>query len=96
MTFNLTMGEFEKNLVRTCLEPGGVRYVFRFENGYGASVIKYPGSYGYTMDLWELGVLVRDGSGLYQLTYDTDISSDVEGFLTDEGVRELLGRIRDL
>ena len=29
---------------------GGVQRQYKFSNGYGASVIKTPGSYGYDMD----------------------------------------------
>ena len=31
----------------------GVKYVFIFDNGYGASVIKCSGSYGGREELWE-------------------------------------------
>lgn len=45
----------------------------------------------------ELGV-IRFGTDdeLWRLTYDTEITDDVIGFITDERVRELLGRIKDL
>lgn len=70
---------------------GGVRYEFSFDNGYGASVIKNPGSYGVEDDLWELAVL-KDG----HINYDTPITGDVEGYLTDEKVNELLRKIEQL
>lgn len=108
----------------------GVRYVFRFENNYGASVVKHLGSYGYDQDLWELAVVRfgkydelcvedfenhgyddeleelldamesdeddEDEDDVYILTYDTPITDDVEGHLTDEDVRNLLARIKEL
>lgn len=36
---------------------GGVQYRFTFSNGYGASVVKFYGTYGFGRDLWELAVL---------------------------------------
>ena len=76
-------------------EPG-VMYVFRFENNYGASIIKLFGSYGYEENLWELAVIQFDEDNEYDITYDTPITKDVEGRLTDEDVRNLLARIKEL
>lgn len=70
----------------------GVQYVFSFPyNHYGASVIKHPGSYGYEDDEWELAVMYEG-----RLTYDTGITQDVEGYLTDEDVVEFLEIIQAL
>lgn len=68
-----------------------VQYVFAFPNGYGASVIKTPWSYGWANDLWELAVLF-DG----HLCYDTPITDDVLPDLTDEEVLEYLDKILEL
>jgi len=70
----------------------GVQARVTFANGYGASVIKYPYSYGAEEGLYELAVFGKDG----QLTYDTPITDDVIGYLTPEEVEELLDRIEDL
>jgi hypothetical protein len=75
---------------------GGVQYLFRFKNNYGASVIKHFGSYGSENDLWELAVIKYDDDGNWNLTYDTDITEDVEGFLSDGNVRTLLKKIKEL
>ena len=101
---NLNYEGFEEYLVERkdrsttiCLrEQPGVQYVFRFENNYGASVVKHLGSYGYDQDLWELAVIQFDEDGKCDLTYDTPITDDVEGYLTDEDVRNLLARIKEL
>lgn len=68
------------------LDKDGVQYVFYFDNGYGASVIKTQWSYGSKEDLWELAVL-KDGN----IDYDNAImNGNVRGNLTDEDVNELL------
>lgn len=101
---NLNYEGFEEYLVKRkdiptiywTEEAPGVRYVFRFENNYGASIIKLFGSYGYEEDLWELAVIQFNEDGKYYLTDDTPITEDVEGYLTDEDVRNLLARIKEL
>jgi len=70
-------------------------YIFHFSNGYGASVIKGPGTYGYEEDLWELGVL-SEQDGEWHLCYDTEITDDVEGYLTVDDVKKLLDEIKGL
>lgn len=95
MNLNLNLGEFEDNLIKKKSVFDGVQYLFRFPNDYGASVVKHYGSYGHDRDLWELAVLVFDGD-MWELTYDTEITDDVEGYLTDQDVLELLERIRNL
>lgn len=108
---NLNYEGFEEYLIertdsstRVCLrKQPGVQYVFRFENNYGASVIKRLGSYGYNEDLWDLAVIRfgkydedEDEDDVYILIYDTPITDDIEGHLTDEDVRNLLARIKEL
>lgn len=95
MNLNLNYEGFENYLLKEVERRGGIQYVFKFENNYGASVIKNPGSYGYGMDLWELGVLWFTGE-YYDLHYGTDITDDVLGYLTNEEVLEILKRIQKL
>ena len=70
--------------------------MFRFKNNFGASLIKHDGSYGYNIDLWELAVIRFYKNDEWYVTYDTDITDDVIGDLSDEEVRELLTRIQEL
>jgi hypothetical protein len=74
---------------------GGVQKVYRFENGYGASVVQSPHSYGGDEGLWELGV-VRFTGERFKLTYDTPITSDVLGHLHESDVEEYLDAIAAL
>lgn len=104
MNLDLKYEGFEENLYMR--RPSiwgsreGVQYIFKFENGYGASVIKHEGSYGHAQDLWELAVIkfyVNDYCDRdWGLDYDTPITDDVIGGLTDEEICELLQRIKEL
>lgn len=98
MDLNLRMGDFNKYVFMkdTKVFLDGVQYVFRFPNGYGASVVKHGYSYGADRDLWELAVIFFFNDDEWGLTYDTKITSDVEGYLTNEDVLKLLQRIKDL
>lgn len=72
--------------------------IYRFDNGFGASVVHLPGSYGYSDGLSELAVIKFESKGdnSYSLTYDTPVTSDVKGWLTEEDVQLLLKQISDL
>jgi hypothetical protein len=72
--------------------------IFRFENRYGASVIQGPYTYGGDQGLFELAVLRFTGAAptSFELTYDTPITEDVEGYLSGDDVQALLVRIRAL
>ena len=69
----------------------GLRYLFKFPNGYGASVIKNIGSYGNKQDLFEVALL-KDGEIEYGLTI---IPNGVVGFLTNDEVLDYLERIKN-
>lgn len=66
----------------------GLNYRVHYPNGYGASIVKHERSYGWKQDLWELAVL-KDK----ELCYDTEITNDVCGYLTEEQVVSICGRI---
>lgn len=77
--------------------PSSIQYLFKFENGYGASVVKSPYSYGGEIGQWELGVIFFDAeTDEWHLTYDTPVTNDVVGYLSDSEVRDLLHRIKKL
>lgn len=54
-----------------------------FDNGYGVSVINY--GYGRDEGLYELAIMRDDG-----LCYDTPITNDVLGYLTEEDVTKYM------
>jgi hypothetical protein len=71
---------------------GGVMSRIQFDNGYGASVVKTPYTYGGDKGLYELAVLDSDG----HLTYDTPITNDVIGYLRDIDVTDVMEKIQQL
>lgn len=83
----------------------GIQKLYRFPNGYGASVVrfmviysdgtKHSGSYGSEDGLWELAVIKWDGEE-FDLVYDTTVTDDVIGGLNDEGVLAVLKEIMEL
>ena len=89
---------FEANYARYTkfLGEEELLYIFKFENGYGASVIKNIGSYGSIEDLFELAVIKFSDDYSWELCYDTEIMYDVIGLLNNDDVLELLERIKNL
>ncbi len=73
-------------------EGYGIRASIKFNNGYGASVIRTKHSYGGAAGLYELAVLDQDG----ELCYNTPITSDTLGWLKEDDVTEALQRIETL
>jgi hypothetical protein len=72
---------------------GGTRAVVTFENGYGASVVSNSMmSYTTPGCPYEIAVLDREG----RLTYDTPITDDVLGYLTEDEANDILARIEAL
>ncbi len=63
-----------------------------FENGYGVSVVSHTYSYGGKDGLFEIAVLDKDGN----LTYDTPVTNDVIGYLTEEDVTDVMKQVQEL
>jgi hypothetical protein len=72
----------------------GEHKVYRFDNGYGASVVRGSYTYGGPY-LWELAVLKWDGEEC-NLCYTTPITDDVIGWLNEDAVDDLLEKIEKL
>ena len=71
---------------------GGVQAKIQFDNGFGASIVKTPFSYGGSKGLYELAVVGKDGD----ITYDTPITNDVLGYLSEAAVTQTLSKIQAL
>ena len=70
----------------------GILSRIRFDNGYGASVVKGPYTYGGGDGLYELAVLDSNDD----LCYTTPITEDVLGYLSEDEVTILLKQIQQL
>ena len=80
---------------------GGIQKVYKFGNGYGASVISNNYSYGNEQGLWEMALLTfkynRKGELMWDVVYRNDFANgNVAGYLSDEEVLELLEWIKSL
>ncbi len=75
-----------------CSDAIADQFIFTFPNGYGASVIQGPYTYGGSQGLFEIAVLDRAG----ELDYSTPVTSDVVGFLDVPGVDKVLAEIAGL
>ena len=73
----------------------GVQAKHFFDNGYGISVVRFPGSYGYEQDLYESAVL-KGTEENWHICYDTPMTSDVLGHQSEEEVEVLLYEVENL
>jgi hypothetical protein len=71
---------------------GGIISRIIFDNGYGATVVQGPHSYGGSDGLYELAVVGKND----EISYDTPITGDVEGYLSETQVTDLLIKIQQL
>ena len=74
----------------------GIQRLYVFDNGYGASVICGPYSYGGDRGKWELAVTISKKDDDWNLCYDTPITDDVIGYLSEDEVDALLDQIEAL
>ena len=74
-------------------QNGGTQTVYRFDNGYGASIVNHQFSYGT-----EMAVVKFHGSSIedFDLCYSTPITDDVLGHLSPADVDMYLKRIEAL
>ena len=74
---------------------GGAQKLYRFANGYGASVVRNEFSYGGWDGKWELAVIKWVGED-FDLVYDTPVTDDVIGRCDDDDIAALLDEIERL
>jgi hypothetical protein len=79
-----------------CEINNGIQKVYKFPNNYGASVIRHDYSHGNEGGLWELAVIEFYPNESWDITYDTPITDDVLGYLTDKDVLDILEKIKSL
>jgi len=66
-----------------------------YENGYGVSITCNEYSYGGKDGLYEIAILKGDEDN-WDICYDTYITNDVIGYLTDYEVEEIVIKIKEL
>jgi hypothetical protein len=71
---------------------GGIISRIIFDNGYGATIVQGPHTYGGADGLYELAVVGKND----EISYDTPITGDVEGYLSEAQVTDLLIKIQQL
>ena len=97
------MNEF---LVETNTLNNRIQKVYKFDNGYGASVIKGPNTYGGAEGLWEVAVIdnfspnfpdnLAEDESPWEICYTSGLTDDVFGRLNDPEVDAVLRQINNL
>jgi hypothetical protein len=73
---------------------GGDHFLIRFPNGYGASIIRTPYSYGGSEGFWELMVAEWNGNHGFDQGFKSPVGEDEPyGWLEDHEVVEMLRQI---
>jgi hypothetical protein len=73
----------------------GVQAKHFFSNGYGVSVVRFPGSYGFEDDLYEVAIL-QGTEDNWNITYDTPITDDVLGHRDEQDINIILEEVQAL
>lgn len=77
-------------------DRGGISTIAKFGNGYGLSVVKFPGTYGYSQGLYECALVEFTTKTKYKLSCFPRTENAVIGFCTEETVSELLEKAENL
>ena len=72
---------------------GGWQKIFRFDNGYGASLVRHAYSYGTEMAVLKFN---SESNLDFKLVYDTPVTDDVLGHLSPSEIDEYLEDISKL
>jgi hypothetical protein len=75
----------------------GEQAVHMFDNYYGVSVVRGQYTYGGKKGLYELAVIHMGPEDKEStIMYDTPITDDVIGYLTPEGVTDIMKQVKEL
>jgi hypothetical protein len=81
----------------TPMRIGNDQWKFKFDNNYGASIVRGPYTYGGGEGLFEMACIKYErNSDDYDLYYDDGMWTDVRGYLTIEDIDELLEFIKNM
>ena len=87
---DLTHSDKFKDYIQKQNDLGHPQTIYKFPNGYGASVIKFKHNY------FSIAVLRFDENGDFCIDYRTPITNDVIVGLNEKGIDEVLQQIFDL
>ena len=73
----------------------GIQAKHFFDNGYGVSVVRFPGSYGFSENLYEVAIL-RGTKDNWKMAYDTPITDDVEGYCDEQDIHNILKKVQSI
>ena len=94
--FILPKTDFEEYVVIDRELFGGRQKVYKFPNGYGASVINHEFSYGLEVAVVEFIEDEFAEEEIFTLVFDTPVTDDVIGYCTEEQVNEILQEVYKL
>ena len=89
---NFNETSFEELKFQTHPIGMGKQCIVQFLNGYGASIVQGPHTYGGPNGLYEIAVFGKNG----EITYETPITNDVLGYLSEGDVEKILLDIKNL
>lgn len=89
---DLTYSKQFKKYIKEQNDLGYPQTIYKFSNGYGASVIKF----NYVYFRIEIAVLRFDENGNWDIDYSTPITNDVIGGLNEESRDSVLQQIFEL
>ena len=69
----------------------GTQAVLDFDNGYGVSVLFGTTFYSNGIDTYEVAIKNKSG-----ITFETDITSDVIGYVSAEEVTDIMKQVQEL
>lgn len=76
-------------------DADGIHALTFFPNGYGVSVVRFPGSYGYEDGLYEVAV-IQGNQDDYELCYDTSVTDDIMGHRDEVDVENIIEEVQSL
>ena len=92
ITIMKTFGDLEFEMINDAPFMVGKKSRMSFDNGYGVSVVSHTYSYGGKKGLYEVAVLDSEGD----LTYETPVTNDVIGHLSEKGVSDVMKQVQGL
>jgi hypothetical protein len=90
------MNRIKENLLFYCDNTFRKHWVYKFDNGYGASIIKGMYVYGNKFFPYELRVIKFGKNGYFEPVKVETFANDGKGYLNIEEVKEYLEQIKKL